>query len=132
MPKLEGLAHVGIFVSNINRSKGFYSEQLDFKCFSECVLDDPNGPIKLAFLRSGNLTLELVEFSKPEQRTPGTVDHFAIASEDIEAVCEMLKKRGIVFETKEIGHASNVLSNGCKGIFFRGPDNERIEIVEEL
>jgi lactoylglutathione lyase len=132
MAKLEGLAHVGIFVSNINRSKKFYSEILNFQCFSECVLDDPKDRIKLAFLKSGNLTLELVEFSNPEQRTAGTVDHFAIASEDIEAVCEMLRGRGIVFETKEVGYASNVLANGCKGIFFRGPDNERIEIVEEL
>jgi catechol 2,3-dioxygenase-like lactoylglutathione lyase family enzyme len=54
----------------------------------------------------------------------------AIASEGIEAVCEKLKSGGVVFETKEIGYAANVLENGCKGIFFRGPDDERIEIVE--
>jgi lactoylglutathione lyase len=132
MAKLEGLAHVGVFIADIERSKQFYAEILDFELIYECTLDDKNGPVKLAFLRNGNLTLELVQFADFRQKADGTVDHFAIAAEDIEKVCEALIDRGIAFETKEIGYASNVFANGCKGIFFRGPDNERIEIVEIL
>jgi lactoylglutathione lyase len=130
MVKLKDIAHIGIYTSDINRSVQFYTGILDFEKFSECVLEENGGPVKLAFLRNGNLTLELIEFARPFHRGDGLIDHFAIASEGIEAVCEKLKSRGIVFETKEIGYAANVLENGCKGIFFRGPDDERIEIVE--
>jgi lactoylglutathione lyase len=132
MAKLEGLAHVGIYVSNLKESARFYSETLNFVLFNECALENNDGKVKLGFLRSGNLVLELIELEKPPFRCDGLVDHFAIASEDIETVCEKLRDQGIVFETEEIAYAPNVLGNGCKGIFFRGPDNERIEIVEIL
>jgi lactoylglutathione lyase len=132
MAKLGGLAHIGVYTSNIDRSIQFYTGILDFEQFSESVVVENNSPVKLAFLCNGNLILELIEFAKPFHRGDGTIDHFAIASEDIETICERLKTKGIVFETQEIGYAANVLENGCKGIFFRGPDNERIEIVEPI
>jgi lactoylglutathione lyase len=132
MAKLGGLAHIGVYTSNINRSVQFYTDVLDFERFSECVLEENDNHVKLAFLQNGNLILELIEFAKPLHRGDGIIDHFAIASEDIETICEKLKSKGIVFETKEIGYAANVLENGCKGIFFRGPDDERIEIVEPV
>ncbi|MDR0402778.1 MAG: VOC family protein [Treponema sp.] len=132
MAKLGDLAHIGVYVSNTHRSVQFYTNVLGFERFSECELEENGNPVKLAFLRNGNLILELIEFAKPIHRGDGIVDHFAITSEDIETICENLKSKGIVFETKEIGYAANVLENGCKGIFFRGPDNERIEIVEPV
>ena len=119
MGSLQGLAHVGIYTANIKKSSLFYTDMLGFELFDECTLDDKDGKITLVFLRSGTLI-------------DGLVDHFAIACHDIESVRENLRAKGIVFETEQIGYAANVLENGCKGIFFRGPDNERIEIVEVL
>lgn len=132
MGSLQGLAHVGIYTADIKKSSLFYTDMLGFELFDECTLDDKDGKITLVFLRSGTLILELIEFEKPLYRGDGLVDHFAIACHDIESVRENLRAKGIVFETEQIGYASNVLENGCKGIFFRGPDTERIEIVEVL
>ncbi len=132
MAKLEGLAHIGLFVKDLEVTKKFYTEMLDFEIINECTLPDPKGTTKIAFMKSGGLVVEGVQFPEHQKRTDGVFDHLAIAVEDIEAVRAMLEKRGIVFEEKDITHAPNVMHNGAKWILFRGPDGEHLEITELL
>ena len=133
MAKLEGLAHIGLFITDIEKSKQFYGEMLGFETIFECTSDEPDGTVtKVAFVKNGDLTLELVQFANPRERTDGWVDHIALKVEDIEAVRDMLLERGIKFETDEITIAPHVFPNGSKWILFRGPDNEHLEITEIL
>lgn len=130
--KMEGLAHIGIFISDLQVSKKFYTEKLDFKVIQETGLSSPDGTIQIAFIQNGSLVIELVQFPKPSKKADGWVDHIAIKTQNIEAAREELEKRGIVFEDKEITYAANVGKNGDKWIMFRGPDGEHLELNEEL
>jgi lactoylglutathione lyase len=130
--KLEGLAHIGLFVADIEVSKKFYTEMLDFNVIEETSLDGPDGVIKIAFVQNGNLVIEIVQFPKTDKKSDGPVDHIALRVENIECVRDLLLERGLAFEEKEITHAPGVFSNGSKWILFRGPDGEHLELNERL
>lgn len=133
MAKMEGLAHIGIFITDLARSKAFYGDVLDFETVYECGLKENDGTTtKIAFVKNGNLVLELVETANPQKRADGWVDHVALAVEDIESVQKMLSERGVVFETEAPVFGQNVFPNGTKWLTFRGPDGEHLEINEVL
>ena len=130
--KLDGLAHVGIFVADVDVSKKFYTEKLDFQVKQETTLPSNDGTIKIVFVENGNLVIELVQFPVLAKKADGWVDHIAIKTKNIEAARDELQKRGIEFEEKEITYAANVGKSGDKWILFRGPDGEHLELNEEL
>ena len=120
------LAHVGVFVGDLERSKKFYTEVLEFDVIEECMVGD----VAVAFVRNGNLTLELICDPAAQPRKDGIVDHFAMQSTNIEQIKEKLEARGIEFEGGEITVAPQVFPNGSKWMLFRGPDGEPLEISE--
>ncbi len=126
-----GLAHIGVIVSDISGSIEFYSELLDFDCYSKAEVG-PGGETKLAFLRCGACEIELVMPPESQQRKDGPVDHIALKVNDIDAMMSRLKSKGIKFETEESQHLPALFENGVKCVFFHGPDGERIELSEEL
>ena len=77
--------------------------------------------------------MELVQTADPDfRKEDGATDHIAYAVKDLDAVIAKLKAEGIVFDTEEPEYCAEMFSNGTKWIFFRGPDNERIELAETL
>ncbi len=131
MAKMEGLAHVGLFVTDIEKTKAFYGDVLDFEVVYECGVEEADGTTtKVAFIRNGNLTIEVIQTAAPQKRADGWFDHIAIAVEDIDAIRDMLAQRGVVFESEEVVFNRAVFPNGSKWILFRGPDNEHLEITE--
>lgn len=133
MAKMEGLAHVGLFVTDIERTKKFYHDILDFETIYECDIPEADGSTtRVAFIRNGNLTIEVVMTANPQKRQDGWFDHVAIAVENIEEIRDMLSARGVRFETEEIVFNPAVFPKGSKWILFRGPDNEHLEITEVM
>jgi len=52
------IEHVGLFIKDIEVSKQFYCQVLEFKLIHENTLDDGNGRlIKVAFVRSGSCVI---------------------------------------------------------------------------
>lgn len=135
MGKIENLGHIGLYVSNLENSKAFYCGTLGFQCFYEYDSPSDDGAgARVAFVRSGNLVLELVQFRNPEVsrgRTDGLIDHIAISVQNIEGVKKDLEARGIQFEKKEIVFMP-IFENGSKWLLFRGPDGEHLEVAEVL
>lgn len=128
-----GLAHIGLYVADIERTKEFYTEKLGFEVYHECVSASPEGDIRVAFARNGDCILELVQLAAEEKRCDGFFDHVALKVKNIKKVREELEQKGIQFEEKEITFAPHVFPpNGSKWILFRGPDGEHIEINEIL
>jgi lactoylglutathione lyase len=125
-------AHSGLFVRDIETSIKFYCDKLDFDLIHENTINAAEGIVKVAFVRSGDCTIELVQLPGATQRPDGLFDHIAFKVKDIDAVTTNLKKRGIVFETEEITHMPHFFNNGNKWIMFRGPDKEHLEINEIL
>ena len=131
--KILGLAHIGLFVENIEKTKAFYSNILGFEVYHDCKIDTPEGVVYVAFARNGDCVLEIVQSAVRRKREDGFFDHIALKVKNIEEVKDDLEKKGIVFEDKEITFAPNVFPpKGSKWILFRGPDGEHIEINEVL
>lgn len=132
---IKDLGHIGLYVSNIERSKAFYCDILEFECFYEYDSPSDDGAgAKVAFVRNGNLILELVQFNNPAVsagRRDGLIDHIAISVKNIEEVQVTLEKRGIQFEKKEIVFMP-IFEKGSKWLLFRGPDGEHLEVAEVM
>ena len=127
-----GLAHIGLFVRDLEASKKFYCEKLDFSVIHENTLDGDEGVIKIAFIQACDCIIELVQLPQYTKRPDGLLDHLAFKVKNIEEVTAKLKSEGIDFETQDITLAPHFFSRGDKWIMFRGPDQERLEFNEIL
>ena len=128
MAKMEGLAHIGLFIKDLERSVKFYTEILDFEVIERTQVEDS----KVAFVKNGNLIIEVVQPGVCPERCDGWFDHIAFKVEGIEEIRDRLLAKGIEFEEKEIYDAPQVFPNGARWILFRGPDNEHLELNEVL
>ena len=133
MGGVEGLAHVGITVSDMERSKRFYCELLGFSCYYELELEKPEGTMKLAFLRCEDCAIELVCPPSPAQPVHAAKPpcHLALRVTGIEELVQTLKEADVVFETAQVLFHETMFG-GTKFVFFAGPDGERIELSEVL
>ena len=127
--KMSGIAHVGLFIKDLEVSKKFYTEVLGFEIIEEVVSPGDDGDTLVAFAKNGNLVLELVQFPKFNPAGDGIVDHIAINVENIEECKKILEEKGIEFES-DVVVAPDFFPNGSKWVLFRGPDGEHLELNE--
>ena len=120
--KITGLAHIGVFVRDMDKSIDFY-KRLGFKLDKEEQLG-----IRLAFLSAGTCLIELVEKTDIPLRDAGVVDHVAVVVDDIVAAIENAKEQGIEIDASKISEVP--ILGGVKNVFFDGPDGERLEFFE--
>jgi lactoylglutathione lyase len=118
---ITGLAHIGIFVKDMDVSVDFY-KRLGFTLDAE-----ENVGVRLVFLSAGTCLIELIEI-KDTARTAGVVDHIAMQVDDIEAAVARANAAGIKIETAKIGKAA--ILGGIRNVFFEGPDGEKLEFFE--
>jgi len=119
---IKGLAHIGIFVKDIDTSIDFY-KRLGF------TLDKTESiHIRLAFLSAGTCLIELVEQKDIGARTAGQVDHFAVEVDNLDAAITRAKENGIAIDASTVSFVD--ILGGVKNVFFEGPDGERLEFFE--
>lgn len=127
----QGIAHVGFFVSDIEKSKKFYEEVLGFETFFERSEKTPDGDtVRIAFLRLGDLVFEMICIPKVTFPADGCFQHLAIKVTDIEDAARKLDEMGIAHE--ELVYSPETLENGSKWVNFLGPDGEHLEFNEVL
>jgi len=129
--RITGLAHIGVFISDKERSITYYSEMLDFECYHRVNIEEKNGTVRIAFIKNGSCVIELVQLPDAAQKPDGPIDHIAMDVDDIDAAMANLKAKGIKFETDEPLFLSTMFS-GVKYAFFRGPDGEHLELNQIL
>lgn len=121
------IAHIGIVVSNIEKSKDFYCKVLG--CSVIDTFEDEK--LKAAFLSTGKGVLELLQYIGREGavRETGAIDHIAFGVEDVDKAVDMLKRNNIslLFDSPRI-----VMGGTKKIMFFLGPDGERLEVIQEI
>ena len=118
--KITGLAHIGVFVKDIDKSIDFY-KRLGFTLDKE-----EKTSIRLAFLSAGTCLIELVE--KSDSRSAGVIDHLAMVVDNIDAAIENAKAHGIAIDVTAINNVP--ILGGVRNVFFEGPDGERLEFFE--
>ena len=133
---LEGIQHLAIFVTDINRSRDFY-EQFGFKVkLSEAIPAEPE-PVKVAFLELNGLTLELVELGGDMRkqigsRDDGHIDHVALNVKDIEKAYAEMTANGFKALEENAPVFLNIWKNGTKYFTIRGPEGEKVEFSQIL
>jgi methylmalonyl-CoA epimerase len=98
--RLGAVNHIGIAVKNLEEAKKVFSEALGLPCIDEKTL--PERGVRIAFLSSGNTTIELLEGIGPEstvskfveQRGPG-IHHLCFEVDGIERVMKELADDGV-------------------------------------
>lgn len=118
--------HVGIIVSDLDRSKAFY-RALGFEQAAEHISEDKT----ISFMRLGSLEVELFAYREPVSaaHSPERVlgfRHLALETHDIDAALAELKTAGVVSEDAAVLE----LPAGWRLLFFRDPDGVEIEIKQ--
>lgn len=119
--------HVAIIVSDYEKSRRFYVEQLELPVIRENYREN-RGDYKLD-LQAGAVELEIFGVKNPPKRVTNPeacgLRHLAFKVEDIEAAVKWLKEKGI--ETEPIRYDE---FTGKRMTFFRDPDDLPLELHE--
>jgi lactoylglutathione lyase len=113
------LHHIGIYVSNMERSQSFYETILPVQTKEKLKWDES----ELLFLKGEGFLLELI----PDIFSGAKGTHIAFAVESVEAKVKELQHLGI---TPSEGPYQ--LKNGWQTVFYEGPDGEEIEFINTL
>jgi len=140
---ITGFHHVGISVSDLDRSIAFYRDHfgMDLACdiipfagepyLRIMALPDPAG--RMVVMMKGSLALELFEFHSPAparqaQDRPVAdhgLTHFGVWVDDIDAVVARLGEAGVRFHSAVIPFES-----GIRATYGRDPDGNVFELLE--
>ena len=121
------LAHIGIVVKDIERSKNFYVNFCG--CEPGRLVEDER--YKLQYLDVDGQTIILLQLLTGDPESPrecGVHDHIAFQVEDIDAAVERLRFAGVKLQMD--GPRLEII--GAKIFYFYGPDGERLEYVQDL
>jgi lactoylglutathione lyase len=114
------LDHVGVYVTDLEKSVKFYQELFGFKIASQFS----SGEAKIATLNLGGGLLELVQRpGSPGTPPVGNWSHLAIHEPKFD---ETLAK----LDAKKIAKRLVTQANGNRLCFFNDPDGHTIEIME--
>lgn len=130
-----GQEHIGVVVSDIEKSKEFYCDILGMDLIYEDIAKVPAGDIHTAFVRLNDLVLDLEQFPEwDDSLKDGLVAHISFKVKNLPAVEEYLRSKGVKFDWDKPSELKPFFNseNGIRFTFFRGPDNEMLELTESL
>src|SRR5438094_3879202 len=120
-PRILGVAHIALYVSDIEKSRAFYK---DFLGFGEPFkLDNPDGSLSLTFIKVNDRQyIELFPGLKPGA---DRLNHISIQTDGAEAMRVYLASRGVAVPDKTPkGRIRNSNFN------VKDPDGHTVEIVQ--
>jgi lactoylglutathione lyase len=127
---ITGLAHIGVFVKDVQKSIDFYTGVLGFDFYFQVKLEKDGVVTICSLLRRGTCEIELINRSGVQCAANGVVAHIAMSVDDIESAVKRIREKGIKIGEPEI--IKGFFESGIKNVFFSGPDGESLELVEVL
>lgn len=120
---LQKVEHIGIIVSDLDRSIAFYTTVLGLPLRKRVRLNETT---ELAFLTVGDSEIELIHKNPPvDAPLDGVVNHVAFTVADVAGTLAHLRRHGVALLNEapvELGPL------GARAAFFRGPDGEKLEL----
>jgi len=121
------MCHVGVGVSDLERSIRFYTEVLEMNLTARREL--PNGTVLAMLSCASGTEVELIYRKEPGPTAPESIGigirHIAFSVPDIDASVSVLKSRGVSFHREPAAKPAPM-----RVAFFRDPDGVDIELVE--
>ena len=127
----QGLGHIAIHTKDMAESIAFY-EKIGGALRQQASIPTPDGDKLLALVSFGGFTLELIQSPVPAPMAEGSIPHFAVYVDDLDAAAAAVKAAGVdTFMTPEKKVLPN-LFGGLENWFFTGPSGEQIELLHML
>lgn len=120
-PRITGVAHIALFVHDVDRARTFYKEFLGYgEPFS---LNDPDGKLALTFIKVNDR--QYIELFPEREAGSDRLNHISIETDDAEAMRRYLASKGIKVPDKtgkgRIGNSNFTITD---------PDGHGVEIVQ--
>ena len=122
-PRILGIAHLAVFVSDVTAARGFYRDLLGFD--ESFTLPKPDGSIDVAFVKINDS--QWIELINRPTGGEGQLDHVALSTDGAERMRDYLASRGIA----GAGRRPGVGPTGDKSFTITDPDGHRVEILED-
>jgi len=127
--KINHLQHIGIPVTEINRSQLFY-ESLGFTCVMENTFIHEGSEGQVVMMKYKDIILELNQMPIPSKdKKDGIIDQIAFDVSNIEETFSALKEAGF-FPIEKDPVFLPFWEKGCKYFYILGPDGERLEFCQ--
>jgi lactoylglutathione lyase len=133
---LRGLQHIGLPVTDLERSKAFYA-QLGFVETMRAELPRETGSVQVSMMQHEGLTIELYQPGEKKRleiakRVDGHVDHIALDVMDIEKALSEIRAAGLEILEEGAPVSLPFWEHGAKYFTVRGPDGEKVEFNQIL
>lgn len=146
MNDIQHIHHVGLTVSDLDRSVAFYTQHLGCRGvmsqekeggYLAAIVGYPDAHVKMTHLRAarGDLVIELFQYVAPEMRTtelePRLIGnpHLCFVVDDLPAVHERLGIAGVEFLSEPVLVDTGANAGG-QGLYLHDPDGIVIELFQ--
>lgn len=120
-PKILGLAHISLYAHDLEKSRAFYHDFLGFE--EPYNLRNPDGSLAMTFFKINDH--QFIELSPEREAGSDRLNHFAIETDDAEAMRKYLAGRGIrVPDHTPTGRIGNL------NFMIQDPEGHSVEIVQ--
>jgi lactoylglutathione lyase len=122
-PKVLGVAHYSIFVSDLAKARAFYEDFLGYE--EAFTLPKPDGSVQMAFVKINDH--QYLELLNQPNKGEGQLNHLGLYTDDVERMRQYLGSRGVKVPDQVV---TNRIGN--RKISVLDPDGHTVEIVQYL
>lgn len=120
-PKILGVAHMAVFVSDVEKARGFYRDWLGFQ--EPYDLKNADGSLSLTFFKvNENQYIEVFPGLKPEQ---DRLNHISLYTDDAEGLRKYLAAKGW-----QVPAQANKVRIGNTSFNVKDPDGHTVEFTQ--
>jgi catechol 2,3-dioxygenase-like lactoylglutathione lyase family enzyme len=120
-PRIMGVAHVGIYVNDLDRTRVFYKDLLGFEEPFSLKRDD--GSEWIVYIKVNEF--QYIELFAERRRTGGPLGHFALYTDNVKRMKNYLESRGV--EPVDDIHKGKA---GNSFFTIKDPDGHTVEIMQ--